>query len=305
MPITHAEVLGRPLVTANKDALAATNVTGLLETSSLQARITPGKNLLFSTAFPLVWEQVSRVGGSTILMQYDPPICVGSQGDGDYRHDLDASAFYATGDYGKGDILARTREGLARHFGGAAVPALIPDAIDPDHLFAYAYLFKSLAYDERGGRVALIARDERAEDFILDLPLVSPDDRLVIASIRPSETLAETAMRALMPRAPFAPSGMPATFALESYRVPKIHFDVTWKHRTTSARYVLRLDEFGATVLSEAAQMALPLPGIIVARPGGPTAAPLLIVAAKRSARRPYFAAWIESTELLIPDAWD
>jgi hypothetical protein len=303
MAITHAEALGRPFVTANKDELGDTNVTGLYEAQYLQSRVVRGKNLLFSSAFPLVWEEVARVGGSTILMQYDPPLCVGLQGESDYRNDLDPPAFFAAGNYGSAGVLSDLREGLTAHFAGASSPTLIPDSIDAEHLFAYAYVFKHLLYDEREGRSAQIAGGLRAEDFILDLPVKSAEDRLVIASIVPSDTISETVERVLSPRTPFTSSGMPAAWALERYRVPRIHFDVTWKFRNTSARYLLKVDEFGVTILSEAAQTALPAPTIIVARPGERMPAPVIIILARRNAKRPYFVALLEHTELLIPDA--
>jgi hypothetical protein len=302
MAITHAEALGRPFVTASKDELGETSVAGLFDAAYVQGRMTPGKNLVFSSAFPIAWEEVARVGGSTILMQYDPPICVGLQGESDYRNDLESSAWFAAGNYGNAGVLGKVREGLMAHFNGVASPTLMPDSVEPEHLFAYSYMWKHVVYDEREGQSAQIAAGARPEDFILDLPLTQTDDRLLIASILPSETLTETVERAMSPRAPFTSSGMPAAWALERYRVPKIHFDFTWKFRNTSARYVLKLDEFGATVLSEAAQMTLPLPPIIVARPGGRAPAPILVVLMKRNGRRPYFAAWVESTELLIPD---
>src|SRR5438876_759624 len=120
MAVTHAQGLGRPLVSASKDELNETNVAGLFDPSYLQARITPGKNLLFSAAFPLLWEEVSRASGSTILMQYDPPICVGLQGEKDYRNDVDPSVFMAAGDYGRADVISTVRGRLEAHFAGAA-----------------------------------------------------------------------------------------------------------------------------------------------------------------------------------------
>jgi hypothetical protein len=303
MAITHAEALGRPFVTATKDELGETNVTGLYEAQYLQSRLAAGKNLVFSAAFPLAWEEVARVGGSTILMQYDPPLCVGLQGDKDYRNDIETSAYYAAGNYGSSGILTLLREGLGAHFGGAATPMLIPDNVESEHLFAYAYVFKHLIYDEREGRSAQIAGDVRPDDFILDLPVTNPEDRLVIASVMGRETLSETVERVLGPRTPFTSTGMPAAWALERYRVPRIHFDFTWKYRNTSGRYVLKVDEFGAAVLSEAAQTTLPAPTIIVARPGERMPKPVLVALTRRSAKRPYFVAWLEHTELLIPDA--
>jgi hypothetical protein len=303
MAITHAEALGRPFVTASKDELGDTNVTGLYEPQYVQSRMAPGKNMLFSAAFPLAWEEVARVGGSTILMQYDPPLCVGLQAEKDYKNDIDAAAYFAEGNYGSAGVLAQIREGLQAHFRGAANPTLIPDHVDSEHLFAYAYVYKALVYDEREGRSAQIAGGMRAEDFVLDLPVTSADDRLVIASMMAGETISETVERVLNPRLQFTSTNMPAAWALERYRIPRIHFDFTWKFRNTSARYVLKVDEFGTQILSEAAQATLPAPTIIIARPGDRLPTPVAVILTRRMGRRPYFVAWLEHTELLIPDA--
>jgi hypothetical protein len=303
MAITHAEALGRPFVTAIKDELGDTLVTGLYEPQYVQSRMAPGKNMIFSAAFALAWEEVARVGGSTILMQYDPPLCVGLQNDKDYRNDIDPGSYFAEGNYGSAGVLAQIREGVQAHFAGAAKPTLIPDHVDSEHLFAYSYLYKRLVYDEREGRSAHIAGGMRPEDFVLDLPVTNAEDRLIVASMMAGETISNTVERVLSPRLPFTNTNMPAAWALERYRIPRIHFDFTWKFRNTSARYVLKVDEFGTQILSEAAQATLPAPTIIVARPGERLPAPVAVILMRRMARRPYFVAWLEHTELLIPDA--
>lgn len=300
MEFTHSGALGRPAVTASKDELTETVASGLYDNAFLSARHLSGKNLLFCATFPLVWEEVAQVGGSTILMQYDPPVCIGLQNEADYRNDVDPGSFYSAGGFGSGGIQGTILEQMARRFQSAASPLLIPDIFEADRLFAYAYLWKQLAYDEREGIYTRIAIGERPSEFVLELPTHDTKERLIVASIAPGNTLAESVDRALS--APLAPTQVPAAWVLEKYGVPRIHFDFTWKFRTTSARYHFKLDERGATLLSEAAQMALPLPGIIVARAGNPLPNPILVAMMRRNAKRPYFAAWIENTELLIPD---
>lgn len=303
MEFTHSGALGKPAVTAAKDELTETVATGLYDSAFLSAKHVPGKNIVFCATFPLVWEEVAQVGGSTILMQYDPPLCIGLQADADYKNDVDPASIYTAGGFGSGGIQATILEQMARRFSSAASPKLIPDAFEPDRLFAYAYMWKQLAYDEREGTYTRIAVGERPNQYVLDLPTHDSKERLIVASIAPGNTLAESVDRAM--KAPLAPTQVPCAWALEKHRVPRIHFDVTWKFRTTSARYHFKLDERGATLLSEAAQMALPLPGIIVAKAGGPTDTPILVAMMRRGAKRPYFAAWIENTELLLPDPED
>src|SRR5262249_20672865 len=114
------------------------------------------------------------------------------------------------------------------------------------------------------------------------------------------ETLAHTVQAALEMHC--APAAAPATWALEQFAVPRIHFDVLWRFRATSVRYHFKLDEQGAVLLSEAVQLPMPLSSMIVARSGEPMPHPLLVVMGRRGARRPYFALWLENTELLVPD---
>lgn len=300
MEFTHSGAVGRPAVTASKDELPETIVSGLFDSAYAAARHVPGKNLIFGSAYPIVQEEIAKVGGSPILVQYDPPLCLGMQGTADYWNDVDHAGTYAAGGFGSSGILATVREQLHHRFRGAATPSLLPDTIEPERLFGYAYTFRHLPYDEREGIFARVAVGPGPKDFVLDLPLKVPEDRLLVASIPPGETLAATFARAA--NANFAVSRTFAAWALEERQMPLIHFDITWKFRTIAARYNFRLDERGATLLSESAQTALPLPPILVARAGGPAPMPILVAMMRRGARRPYFAAWLENIELLMPD---
>ena len=299
MEFTHARALGTPAVSATKEELTESLVTGLYDPAYLGGKHVPGKNLLYCVTFPLVWEEVALVGGSPMLIQYSPPVCVGIQGPLDYKNDIDPSSWYAAAGFGP-PLQQKILEQMHHHFQGASSPRLLPDVFEAERLYAYSYFFKHLTYDEREGTFARIATGPSPGDFVLDLPTLIPEEHLVVASIPPGETLADTVSRAMA--APFAPSRVPAAWALEQFQVPAIHFDVTWKFRTTAGRYHFKLDERGATLLSEAAQISLPLPPIIVARAGSRTPRPILVALTRRGARRPYFAAWIENTELLLPD---
>jgi hypothetical protein len=296
---THAGALGRPTSSVTKDEVLQTSVAGLFDRTFMPCRHEAGKNMLFCSTFPLVWEEVARVGGNTIMMQYDPPLYVGLQRDADYANDLDPASFIVGGGHVRDEVLPRLNHNLHRHFAGAAHPRLLPvDGLSPDHLFSYSYLWKQLSYDERPGVFAKVATETGG--FVVDVPITSSEDRLIVASVPRLEALPDTVV--LAANAALQPSQAPAAWTLQQLAVPRIHFDLVWKFRTTAGRYHFRLDQHGATLLSEAAQIAYSVPSMLVARDSSPLPRPLLVIMGRRHARRPYFVLWCENTELLMPD---
>jgi hypothetical protein len=299
MQVNHAGALGRPTASVSKDEVLQTSVVGLFDRTFLPCRHEAGKNMLFCSTFPLVWEEVARAGGNTSMMQYDPPLYVGLQRDQDYANDLERSSFVAGGGYVRDDVLARLNRDLYHHFKGAAHPRLLPvEGLPPDHLFAYAYLWKELSYDERPGVFARVATE--AGGFVVDVPVTDSEDRLIIASVPRLDTLPDTVSLAV--NATLQQSQAPAAWTLQQLGVPRIHFDLVWKFRTTAGHYHFRLDERGVTLLSEAAQVGYSVPSMLVVRDGAQMPRPLLVTMGRRNARRPYFVFWCENTELLMPD---
>jgi hypothetical protein len=292
---THAGALGRPTASAVRDECAATLATGLLDRAYIPCRHEPGKNVIYAATSALLWEEQARANGNTTMIQYDPPVYVGLRGEADYRNDVDVTSFVA-GAGPAADAARRLTLEVGVHFAGAAAPELLtPDAAAES--FAYAYLWKHLVYDERPGIVTRVAAD--GDTFVIDVPTASPDERLVVASGPRLETFADTIVAAV--GAPTVPSGAPAAWTLERFAIPRIHFDLRWKFRTAFLRYHFKLDAHGATLLSEAALRPFPLSSMIVTRPSEPMR-PLLVALMRRGARRPYFALWLENTELLLPD---
>ncbi|MBI4700850.1 MAG: hypothetical protein HY744_06755 [Deltaproteobacteria bacterium] len=178
---------------------------------------------------------------------------------------------------------------------------------------------------QRARQIAVL--DHRAnEDFVVEIATSEPDDRLLVACVPPAATL-EGTVRAVLAR---ADAGLSWWQRLrrqgelgpeEELCVPSMNFQVTRVYREIAGRKIespafsdhfigdarqliaLRLDERGAVLRSEAAGVVLPAPARRERKLW--CASPFLVLLARRGAASPYFAAWIETSELLQPVALD
>lgn len=158
-----------------------------------------------------------------------------------------------------------------------------------------------------------ILRYESDEVFTVELATTSEGDRLVIAKVVPGRTLGATIQNAMGTLNPT--EEIPFRYG-DSLVVPVMNFDVTRDVKelvgasvsgsksgggVTSAKQNIRfrLDEKGAMLKSEAAI------GITLARPEPDKQMvcddAFLVLMMRKDAAHPYFAAWIDSPELLSP----
>lgn len=343
-PKTHNELLGKPDVVAeNADRdLKSSRVVGLLE-SPHEA----GKSLVWCSTMQYAWNSLTQGFGPPITVA-PPGAAAGYQASSVSTNDLDAGSYVALGGFGRDGILDAIRKELAAKFGGAASPSLLPIAVAPDDLLAYAYLFKSLEFTDPFARVpntfkfgdtsvkafglwnsdliqswsAIAAQiDVRhyasQAEWTVRLKTKDPTDVLVVARRAPGATLAETV-------AAVVASMSPGTESLgfkhdDTLKVPLMNFDVTRDFTElkglaisgskgsgviTSAKQNirLRLDEKGAILKSEAAiqttsaMIPREQPKYMVCD------GPFIVLMMREGAEHPYFAAWIESPELLVAE---
>ncbi|MFN7020951.1 MAG: hypothetical protein ACK4WH_06440 [Phycisphaerales bacterium] len=219
-------------------------------------------------------------------------------------------------------------------------PAIGPDEILAySYLFKHLEFAEPLIRDERGllfqgakvasfgvwsndrvenwGRIAgqvSIHRYESPTDWVVELKTKATDDRLIIARLDRKPTLGETVSAALASAA----SGKPESMKKADWLVvPLLNFDVTRVYgelggvvltgskasglvNTAIQNIRFRLDEKGAVLKSEmvfgvTAAPVVRQPRLMVCD------GPFLIAMARAGAERPYFAAWIDNPELLVP----
>ena len=153
------------------------------------------------------------------------------------------------------------------------------------------------------------------EDWTVQLTTKDAADMLVVARREPGATLAETVAAIV---ASMKPGDAPLRFLNEdTLRVPLMNFDVTRNYGELVGLTVvgtkgggtiamakqnirLRLDEKGAILKSEAAigvtsAMPQPVTPKVMVCDG-----PFMLLLMRKDAPQPYFAAWIESPELLV-----
>ncbi len=170
-------------------------------------------------------------------------------------------------------------------------------------------------WDQCAAQVA-IWRDNAENDFVIELKTKEAEDRLLIARLPPGATLKDTAAAAMT--AAGGPSPRPALTKGERVAIPVLNFDITRAYDEVVGLPVttpgisklflsyarqnirFRLDEKGAVLKSEGGW------GVKSAAPRrGPRSfvceGPFAIVMARKGAAVPYFVAWIDNAEILVP----
>lgn len=162
----------------------------------------------------------------------------------------------------------------------------------------------------------IIWRDEADDDFVIELKAREANDRLLIARLEPGATLKDTTDAILA--AAGAPAPKEPLTKQERVTIPVLNFDITRSYDEvvglsvttpgTSGLYLsyakqnirFRLDERGAVLKSEGGW------GVKSAVPDkGPRSfvcdGPFAVVLLRKDASTPYFAAWVDNPEILIP----
>ncbi len=325
---------------------SAAELQGTVVTPHLEQGITDGKNVLWCATFQLAWNEVASFIGESVKMQNpDPAVAIlNKQTVG--RKDLDKASYVALAGDLRGGIYGKIDAALQAKFEGAAVPKLSrsPTIGRPQDIFAYAYLFKNLEFavpfedidaplqfktkqvrcfgvgPEKKAppamldQVRVLAYDRQAGTFILELVTKAKGDQLILAKIKPAETLADT-ISAVIDRKAEAT----AMFPHDVLKVPKLNFDVRRRYRELEGRALMisnpniaqdltilsalqdirfQLDEKGARLRSEshiAIGCSAPPRGRRFVFDG-----PFLILMRRKDAKNPYLAMWVDNAELLV-----
>lgn len=225
--------------------------------SYLEAPIEKDKNLLYCATFQLAWNEFRSK--QTGRLRRPPPPVVSLEKKLITKQDLPEDSYLAAvGTLGDG-IIERINKELKAKFGEAAWPVKPPAGWGKGALFAYAFLYRNLAFknpfedleepllfisgetgtlaDSFGIRAfsehnkehqvladQLAVIDCRSNrDFILRLKSVEPDDDILLAMVKPEKTLRATldAVRARVEQ-----SGEKPIAPFDTVMVPKFDFDL-------------------------------------------------------------------------------
>lgn len=339
----------------SKEHLLKANANTLTDTvvwPHLEIALDSGKNVVWCSTFQLAWNKTCELIGEDLHFVTESPMVEilnkRTAGEGD----LDAKSYVALAGYIRDGILGKIKTELGQKFKGAACPGLIPSGagLRPQDIVAYSYLFKNLEFEQQFERldspvsfqqakvscfgvgekpkgdhalmikqVSILDYRDR-DDFIIELKTKSTDDQVILAKIKPAETL-ETTIRDVLGRINDA---QPAKMLYgDVLKVPKFNFDIYRQFDelryaklkvqnptvaqdliVLSAEQSIRfqMDEKGVRLKSEAqmtfgcsAHMAPPPRHIMIFD------RPFLMLLKNNDADMPYFAMWINNPELLVP----
>lgn len=337
------------LVAADAEQLQHTEVW-----PHLDAPITKGTSVLWCGTFQLAWNEACRLVGEDLRFAAPEPAAVAVLNRKAFdKGDLDEACYVAIADYVGNDVHSRIRAELNRKFGKNVDARLVPPKSltpRPQDIVSYSYLFQSLEFEvpferlddplvfagrevpafgigeewkegrEAMYRQVLVWDFQGADDFVIELRVKSPEERVILAKVPPGETLART-IAAVQTRmaAGEASEAMPG----DVVEVPKFDFDVTRRYRELEGLHLtvenprvaddLRIlsavqnirfeaNEKGVRLRSEA-HIAIgcgmppqPPPGRRMVFDG-----PFLVMLQHRGAATPYFALWVDNPEILLP----
>jgi len=336
---SHDDIAGKAdLVVDDASTLRQTIVTAYL-----QQKHEAGKNILWCNTFQLCWNELMEFAKGPLELQGNPPTATFLNKRQGSREDLDDPSYLSL--IGQGPkTIERIKNELRKKFNGAARPAMIPKGLGENQFLAYAYLFKCLpfrfpfavqgqALTFSGVKVksfgvweGLSTRAKLAdqvavldyvsnEDFVIELLSVEKSDRIIIARMKPGETL-EKSVEHAMKRAKASHVGRLSE--VDRVEVPKLNFDIMksypeltdklFLNKTVSFGTALvvaeqsirfRLDEKGAVLKSEARSVGEESLGDDKPR-RFVCDGPFLILMLRKDAKLPYFALWVENAELLV-----
>jgi hypothetical protein len=159
--------------------------------------------------------------------------------------------------------------------------------------------------------------DTMYDDSVVELLTTRPDDRLILALLKPGRTLGDTVTRAMsfVDRHP-ADHPHARLDRRERLEVPIVDVDVTRRHQELFGRHVrnallrgqqfgevleevrFRLDEGGATLESRAMARGLSLPPRDL-----DFSLPFLVMVARRGTPAPMFALWVDNDDVMVSAA--
>lgn len=327
-------------------ALSAEDLAHTVVSPYLPVELAANKNVIWCATMQLAWDALCQRAGERIHLTGDPEMVSILNAAAPACEDLDPSCFVAVAGAFNARTIQEIEGELSEKFGETESPQFPFIGLEPTGTgwLAYSYLAKTLPFesafkcleeplDFAGMQVKafgisqyLKAQKDEAkaaqqviihdyldnDDFVIELKTTSDLDRLILAKVVPSATLAETVN---MVADRISRDG--ATIDLmqgSDLSIPILDFHVVREYSELCGRTIVsrnatvngstislatqdirfRLDERGALIKSRA----------LMAAPVGQTLVfdkPFLLMIAAAGSDQPYLAIWIANPELLIP----
>ncbi len=332
-----------PKIVSSTD-LASTSITAVMD-----HKTAPGKNVIFCSTFQMAWNELCNGIIKAALELSDAPAYAKSLNSLIAQKPLvSEDSYLAMAGFGKDDIVKKINEALAKKFKKDAPK--VDEKLKPTDILAYAFLYKNLQFakefesldnplyfnsgekrlkvDSFGIKKFEPGKDEHEllskqvdvvhydneERFIIRLASKSPDDEIIISTVKAEATVAASwaSVKKLCDNAIISKLSKD-----EMLQIPKIDFNIIHSFGELIGKNLLNegfkgyfiskaiqsirfaLNEKGAILKSEAK--------IVLTKNGGGHSgrrfvadSPFFIFLKKKSSIAPYFALYIENDELLI-----
>ncbi|HNY10120.1 MAG TPA: hypothetical protein PKK26_00885 [Candidatus Wallbacteria bacterium] len=322
--------------------LKATTITAVMD-----SKIEPGRNAVFCSAFQMAWNVLCNGILKAALELSDAPEYAKSLNALISGKPLvSEDAYLAMAGFGKDDIVKKINEALAKKFGKDA--PTVSEKLKPTDILAYAFLYKNLQFakefegldtlffnsgekslkvdsfgirkfepgksehDLLNKQVDILYCDDNGK-FIIRLASKSPDDEIIISTVKAEATLGESyaAVKKLCDNATVSKLAKD-----DKLQIPKVDFNLLHtfgeligkplrnkgfeeyiiSKALQSIRFVL--NEKGAILKSEA-KIVMTKTAMISGRRFVANS-PFFIFLKNKAAESPYFALYVDNDELLI-----
>jgi len=325
-------------VTVVKDALHDLQKTTV--TAHLTERHEAGKNLLWCATMQLCWDELEKTLGFPLDLQDNPATAVGLNRKLVGKGIADPEKCLILAGKSNSKVLDEIRSEMKRRFPGAELPDLQWQLDDNAMAYAFLQVNlpfevpmfrhkKGLSF--RGEQVmafglwdahtqkptpeqlkeVTVCEFVSEKDFVVQLHSKTPGERILVARVTPGATLFDT-VQSVMRRSFKQHDGLTDG---DDLIVPCVNFDVTRIYeeiqnrpflkspneyiRRAEQRTQFRLDELGARLESVAVAWNV-LNGDPPKSRKMICDGPFLILLARQGAQLPYFAYWVENSELLV-----
>jgi hypothetical protein len=339
--------------------IESSQLKGTIITPHMEQKIPKEKNVLYCSTMQLAWNALADdIIKERIRLEGNPPVVKAMNKRLSSRKDLSEESYVAMAEWLTEEFLQRLNKTLKEKFGDQAPPEVKePIPTGPPMFLAYAYLFKNLVfnkpfellpdellfisgsqylddyaiafgidyykdeekYREMGKQVKVV---EYLDDnhFIIELQSKSENDQILLAKVKPGNTLLETIEEAEK-KAKGGYSAQPHLRKGETLRIPVLNFYVkhsfselsgkkfanngkeNWEISKAIQWIRFKLNQKGALLKSEARIVGIgasaPPPNYIPPRQFI-FDKPFLICLKQKGARYPYFAMWVGNTELMV-----
>jgi hypothetical protein len=316
------------------DELKSTAVSAHME-----KEIKQGENILYCSTFQLAWNQLTDDIIKEEIKLFDNPETsqkLNKRLTG--KKDLSDKYYLAMAGYGRDNIVEKINKALNEKFQDNA--PTVKEEMSPRDILAYAFLYKNLEFQEEFEKLDMDFNGEKVqafginqnrqdtfkmaeqvkvldykntEDFIIELVPKSQDDEIILAKISPEEDLLKT-----IEKVQNRINSSESTFLRpeEIIKIPKFDFDIKHDYKELIGQRLLneefstyfiakalqntkfKLNEKGAVLESEA--KILLKESCVEDMRSFIFNKPFLIILKEKEAQYPYFALWVDNSELML-----